>query len=129
MPETYCHTLIPEGIDFVPQPQQVARFLDDLVKLGASPLEASFRVGKPEDFRTGINPVTREAFTIPRRLYTPVGAVADVPAALSGFEDYDLRFSGKGPPKHPVTEVISPRSTTALYRSGSRIARWRLACG
>ena len=101
MPETYCHTLIPERIDFVPQPQQVARFLDDLVKLGAAPLEASLRVGKPGGFLTGINPVTREAYTIPRRLYTPVGAVADVPAALSGLEDYDLRFSGKGPPRIP----------------------------
>ena len=38
MPE-YTHTLIPDGVDFVPDPQQVADFLVALVAIGAAPLK------------------------------------------------------------------------------------------
>jgi hypothetical protein len=47
MPEQYIHTLIAGRVDFAPQPHQVPDFLNDLVKLGASPLQAKLRVMKP----------------------------------------------------------------------------------
>jgi hypothetical protein len=100
MPETYGHTLIPGSIDFVPQPHQVAAFLDNLAKLDAAPLRAALRIGKP-GFRSGVNPATGETLTIPVHRYTTLEAAADVSAALSGLDDYNVELLGEGPPRLP----------------------------
>lgn len=100
MPEIYGHTLVPGHVDFAPRPQQVAAFLDGLVKLGAAPLRATLRIGKP-GFRTGFNALTGETLTIPARRYTAVGADADLSAALVGLDDYNVQLSGEGPPGLP----------------------------
>jgi hypothetical protein len=101
MPETYCHTLIPERIDLAPQPGQVAAFLAALASQGAAPVEGKLRLGKLDGFRTAVNPITQETISFPRRRYAVVEGVTDVTAALQGLDDYSLQFTGKGPPNIP----------------------------
>jgi hypothetical protein len=114
MPETYCHTLIPERIDFAPQPGQVAAFLATLVRRGAAPLEAKLRLGKLDGFRIAVNPIAQETLSIPRRRYAAIEGVADIMAALQELDDYNLQYTGKGPPNIPPLTLwlhdIQPRT-------------------
>jgi|SRR5579862_2572354 len=100
MPEIYGRTLVPELIDFAPRPQQVAAFLDGLVKLGGAPLRATLRIGKP-GLRAGFNALTGETLAISAHRYTTVGTDADLSAALVGLDDYNVQISGEGPPSLP----------------------------
>jgi hypothetical protein len=79
----------------------VTAFLAALVSRGAAPRQARLRLGKLDGFRTGVNPITRESLAIPRRRYAVVESVADRRAALQGLDDYNLQFSGMGPPDIP----------------------------
>ena len=45
MPE-YNHTLIPDRVDFVPDPKQIGTFLSSLVSIGAAPLKPAISVAK-----------------------------------------------------------------------------------
>jgi hypothetical protein len=101
MPETYCHTLIPVQFDFVPQPNQVAAFLAELVSRRAAPLEAKYRLGKVDGFRTAVNPITQETVSIPRRRYRAIESVEGIVAGQQGLDDYNLQCTGKGPPNIP----------------------------
>jgi hypothetical protein len=101
MPETYCHILVPERFDFAPQPGQVAALLAGLLSRGAAPLEAKFRLGKLDGFRTAVNPITQETLSIPRRRYAVIESLADIAAGLQGLDDYNLQCTGKGPPNIP----------------------------
>ena len=45
MPE-YTHTLIPDRVDFAPDPKQVGAFLASLVSMGAAPLKPTITISK-----------------------------------------------------------------------------------
>jgi hypothetical protein len=45
MPE-YSHTLVPDRVDFDPDPIQVGAFLASLVSIGAAPLKSAITVSK-----------------------------------------------------------------------------------
>jgi|HubBroStandDraft_3_1064219.scaffolds.fasta_scaffold56639_3 hypothetical protein len=104
----YAHLLIPERADFVPLPEQVAAFLDGLVKLNSAPAEATFKVGKLSGkVRTGVNALTGEKLSIPRRDFASFGSVSDIPGQLVAMEDYDVVVSGEGPAKLPPFTLYS----------------------
>jgi hypothetical protein len=95
------HLLIPKGADFVPQPQQVVSFLDGLTQLGSTPLEPTFKLGKPGGSRMGRNFVTGETITIPTRPLVALLGIAEVGTQLADHNGYDLVMEGRGPPPLP----------------------------
>lgn len=98
----YAHVLIPDRVDFAPQPEQVAAFLEGLVHLRSAPLEATFRVGKLSGkSRTGFNSLRGEELSIPRRDFAALGSISEIPGQLVGLYDYDVVVSGLGPAKLP----------------------------
>ena len=95
----YAHLLIP-GADFVPEPDQIVTFLTSLVKTGAAPDEAKVRVGKLSGSpRVGMNPVTGEKITIPRRDFVSPQSADAVSAEIAGLKDYEVIMAGTGPVK------------------------------
>lgn len=95
---SYAHLLIAESLDFVPKPEQVIAFLQRLAEIGSAPLDATFKVGKPSDKpRVGMNPRTGQKISIPRRASLSAESVLDVLRDISGLNDCDVIFAGKGP--------------------------------
>jgi hypothetical protein len=102
MPE-YTHTLIPDRVDFVPDPKQVGAFLAALVSIGAAPLKPTIAVSKLSGkVRTFKNPFTGKTDSYPRYKWKKLKELAAVPDALKGLEDYNVTVTGKGPPKLPA---------------------------
>jgi hypothetical protein len=102
MPE-YCHTLIPEHVDFVPDPKQIASFLSSLVAVSAAPLEPKISLSKLSgEVRSVMNPFTGETSSMPMRKVDKLMDLTAIPAALKQTDDYDLTLAGKGPPKLPA---------------------------
>ena len=100
--EQYVHTLIPEDVEFVSRPQQVASFFDGLATLGAAPLRARLAVLKPSgEVRWGTNPFTGERISVPRRERITIDNTVEISQALMGLNHYDVRMSGEGPPNLP----------------------------
>jgi len=102
MPE-YTHTLIPDQVDFVPDPKQIRAFLASLISLGAAPLEPSFGVSMPSGKGiTFTNPFTGKTESFGTYKSKKVKSVAGISDALKELDDYNLVVSGKGPPKLPA---------------------------
>ena len=92
------HLLIAQSLDFVPKPEQVIAFLQRLAEIGSAPLDATFKVGKPSDKpRVGMNPRTGQKISIPRCASLSAESLLDVLREVSGLNDYDAIFAGKGP--------------------------------
>jgi hypothetical protein len=109
MSEHYSHLLIPVRPDFVPQPAQVAVFLEGLAERGSAPWEPSIRIGKHSGtVLTAKNIYTGEVITVPRRDFIPLENLDAIPASLDGLPDYLLNFSGKGPSMHSPLRLYLP---------------------
>jgi hypothetical protein len=104
MPE-YAHTLIPDTVDFVPNPKQVGDFLMSLESIGSAPSQASINVsvlsGK---VRSVVNPFTGKTETYPIRKFDKLKDLNAVSSTLESLNDYNLSVEGKGPPKLPALE-------------------------
>lgn len=102
MPE-YSHTLIPDSVEFVPDPKQVESFLTSLVAIGAAPLQPALRFSKPSgEVRTGINPFTRQPMTLRSYKWQTLKDRTELSGALRGLDDYMVTVEGKGPPHLPA---------------------------
>ncbi len=102
MPE-YTHTLIPDRVDFVPDPRQVGAFLNSLVSLGAAPLKPTVAAAKLSGVvRTFTNPFTGKTDSFPMRKAETLKDLSAVPGALKQVDDYNVTLTGKGPPKVPA---------------------------
>ncbi len=102
MPE-YSHTLIPDRVEFVPDPEQVGNFLASLVSIGAAPLKPAVAVSKPSgEVQTFLNPFTGATESLAIRKANRLSSLAAVPGALNALDDYDVTLTGKGPPKLPA---------------------------
>ncbi len=109
MSEHYSHLLIPVRPDFVPQPVQVAAFLEGLTQLGSEPLKAAIKIAKLSGkVRTGRNPFTGETITIPIRESVSLQSIDAISEGLQGLEDYTVRLSGEGPAKSRPFSVYLP---------------------
>ena len=94
----YAHTLIPSEAGFVPEPQQLADFLNALKSIGGEPVGASYRLGTlTGEMRKGGNPLTGEEISIPSRSFAPLAGPADIADRLKGIEYFDLLLEGEGP--------------------------------
>jgi hypothetical protein len=102
MPE-YTHTLIPDRLDFVPDPKQVGMFLSSLAAIGAAPLRpeitASMLSGKVRTFK---NPFTGRIDSFAMRKAEKLKDLTAVVGALNGLDDYNITMTGKGPPELPA---------------------------
>ena len=102
MPE-YTHTMIPDRVDFAPDPTQVGAFIASLVSIGAAPLRPAITVLKHSgEVRSFVNPFTGMTEMRGRRKAENVAELSGVPAALAGLDDYTVIVTGKGPPKLPA---------------------------
>lgn len=96
----YTHLLIPDRVDFVPDPAQVGAFLASLVSMGAAPLEQKLTVSKLSGaVRSFLNPFTGKTETQAMRQAETEKDLSGVPTAIKGLDDYDVTVAGKGPPK------------------------------
>lgn len=99
---TYTHTLIAAVPDYVPQPTQVAEFIAALESIGSAPLEPGYAVGRlTGEFRTGMNPLTGEQISVPRRSLTKLKELAEIAKILEGNDDYNVTMEGKGLASRP----------------------------
>lgn len=102
MPE-YTHTLIPERVDFVPEPSQLSAFLASLEAIGATPLEPSIAVSKlTGQVRTFQNPFTGLTESRPLRATEKLPSIEKVSTMVAECNDYNVALSGKGPPSLPA---------------------------
>jgi hypothetical protein len=102
MPE-YTHTLIPDAIDFVPDPRHVGAFLNSLLSLGAAPLKPTIAVAKLSGaVRTFKNPFTGKTDSFPMRKAKTLEDLSAVPGALKEVDDYNVTLTGQGPPEVPA---------------------------
>ena len=98
----YTHTLIASESDYVPKPTQVAESFAALVSIGSAPLEPTYAVGRfTGEFRAGMNPLTDEQISVPRRSLTKLKEAAEITTALEGADDYNVTMEGKGPASRP----------------------------
>jgi hypothetical protein len=101
--EQYVHTLIPQDAQFCPRPQQVRHFVDGLSKLGAAPLNAEFKIGKPSGrVRSFTDPLTGEIRTIPGKEIIALNGAANLNRIVSTLDQYVLAMEGHGPPTLPA---------------------------
>jgi hypothetical protein len=102
MPE-YTHTLIPEKVNFVPNPGQVSGFIGSLTSMGAAPMKATMTVAKlTGKVNTFANPFTGGTITIPVREAKTITDLSRLPDSLKDLDDYEVTLAGKGPPKLPA---------------------------
>src|SRR5262249_12512351 len=114
----YAHFLMPEKPDFVPQPEQVGNFIQELVTMGSAPSEIRLRLGKHNGrVRHGTNALTGERISIPVRDFVLLKDTSEISPALDS-SDYDLVVSGKGPAQLPPFTVYATADGT-----GSRVYR------
>jgi hypothetical protein len=66
-----------------------------------APLDGALLILRLSGVRIGRNPVTGETITLPNRTRMTIGSVSEIPAALLGLNDYDVRMAGQGPPALP----------------------------
>ena len=123
MSEHYSHLLIPDRPDFVPKPAQVTAFLEGLIKLGSTPLEATIRIAKLSGkVRTGRNAFTGETITIPAREFVSLPDIRAISHGLQGLDDYTVYFSGQGPAEHPPFKVYM--ASDPQWQSEIGTAQW-----
>ncbi|WP_254507623.1 hypothetical protein [Anatilimnocola floriformis] len=104
MPE-YTHTLIPDRVDFVPEPTQVGEFLTALVALGATPLKSIISFAKAAGAaRAVLNPFTGVTDRFITRKGKKLKDLAAVTKAIDGADDFEVTLEGKGPPPLPALE-------------------------
>lgn len=102
MPE-YTHTLIPDRVDFVPDPKQVEKFLASLDSIGAAPLKPEISVSKlTGEVQTFKNPFTGKTESFALRRADTLKNRAAVPEALNQLNDFNVTVTGKGPPRLPA---------------------------
>jgi len=101
----YTHTLIPNRVDFVPDPQQVSAFLGSLTPMGAAPLKPKITVAKLSGkVRSIVNPFTGKTESLAMRKGQRMKGLAGLPNAVKGLDDYNVTVSGIGPPTTPAFE-------------------------
>ncbi len=99
MPE-YTHMLIPDRVDFVPDPRHVGTFLASLEWTGAAPLKPAVTASRfSGTVRSLANRFTGRMEAYAMRKAEAVHSLADVPRVLKGFDDYTLTVAGNGPPR------------------------------
>jgi hypothetical protein len=104
----YTHLLIPNRVDFVPQPENIAAFLESLVNLSGAPLEPTFGVAKLSGkLRTGSDPLTGEQISIPLRDFARLGGISDIAGHIGSLDDYDVVMSGHGPAQLPPFKLYT----------------------
>ncbi|HKT49978.1 MAG TPA: hypothetical protein VJV96_06755 [Candidatus Angelobacter sp.] len=109
---TYTHTLIAVEPDYVPKPVQIAEFFAALVTIGRAPLEPMFAVGQfTGEFRRGMNPMTGEQISVPRRSLRRLTAAAEITTTLEGADDYNVIIEGKGPAIRPPFPLFTVRNS------------------
>jgi len=105
---SYRHTLIPDQVDYIPHPRQVADFFSVLIELGAAPRQAEIVLvtEKEPRRRAGLPAATRERrhanlsgqpFVIVGPYMTAIDSVSSIGPALERLDEYVLRMSGIGP--------------------------------
>jgi hypothetical protein len=101
--EQYVHTLIPQDVQFCPNPEQVSRFVDGLTKLGAAPLDAKLKILKPSGrVRSFTDPLTGGIRTIPGKEIVALDSAANLGGIISALDQYVLAMEGHGPPTLPA---------------------------
>jgi len=101
--EQYVHTLIPHDPEFCPKREQVSRFVDDLARLWAAPLDADLTVLKPSGrVRSFRNPFTGETTTIPAKDSVPLDSTAELGRIIGTLDEYVVAMDGQGPPTLPA---------------------------
>lgn len=101
--EQYVHTLIPQDSQFCPNPEQVRRFVDELSKLRATPLDAKFKILKPSGrVRSFTDPLTGEIRTIPGKEIVALDSAATLDQIVSTLDQYVVAMDGQGPPTVPA---------------------------
>jgi hypothetical protein len=104
----YTHLLIPENVDFAPEPEHVAAFLERLIGISSAPIDATVKVGKLSgNVRTGTDPLTGARISIPRREFVNVQGVSEIVGHIAGLNDYDAVISGSGPAEVPPFKLYS----------------------
>jgi hypothetical protein len=98
----YSHTLIPDRVDFVPEPQQVGAFLSSLSALGAAPLKPVITIAQATGLQTINNPFTGQTETRVTRKAKKLKDLAAVSGAIQNLDDYIVSIAGQGPPKLPA---------------------------
>jgi hypothetical protein len=102
MSSHYTHLLIAENANFAPQPAQIAAFLDGLVTINSTPLNATIKIARLSGkFRTVSDSVEGEELSIPLRDFKKLGSISDIPEQLVGLDDYGVMMSGQGPAEVP----------------------------
>ena len=100
--EQYVHTLIPNDDQFAPKPEQITRFLDGLLTLGAAPLSAELLVLKPSGrVRSFTDPMTGEAKFISANDRLTLESTADLASSIGSLQQYFVALEGQGPPTLP----------------------------
>jgi hypothetical protein len=104
---SYSHTLIPDRVDYVPHPRQVADFFSALVELGAAPRQAELvlKTEKEPLRRAGLLVTGRKRSSVNRSgqpvvegsCMTAVDSIPSIGPALEGLDGYELRMRGTGP--------------------------------
>jgi hypothetical protein len=112
MCEQYAHLLIANRVDFAPQPEKIADFLERLIALKSAPLGATLRVGKLSGtLRTGLDSLTGEKIFLQKRAFISLESVFEIGQHLAGLEDYDVLLSGRGPAKLPLFPLYTMRGS------------------
>jgi hypothetical protein len=100
--EQYIHTLIAIDSAFVPQSKQIAEFFEILTEtcsfriISDAPFQPGLRVMKPSGrFRSGRNPVTGEAISIPMLDHIKMERIIDIPGAIEGVSHCSVVASGQ----------------------------------
>jgi hypothetical protein len=106
--EQYVHTLIPRDSRCAPHADQVGKFLDAIVRLGASPRYAKFILSTPSDsVRWFTNPVSGERKSFPHLQHVPLENTSNLSSLIERLPQYDVRLEGDGPPKTPAFPVYT----------------------
>jgi len=97
--EQYVHTLIPSDPKFAPTPEQIARFLEELLALGAAPQDSALLVLKhPGRVRSFKHPLTGETKSIPAYDRVALQNASELASAIGSAQHYFVSLDGQGPP-------------------------------
>lgn len=117
MSELYSHLLIPRDPAFVPAPEQVAHFFEQLETLGALPRETSYTAlaftGKTR--RYARNPMTGEEYYGPEFRASSFPDRQGAMAAVEGVAEFDLYAEGNGPAAVPPFELYGANRPDVLW--------------
>jgi hypothetical protein len=115
--EQYVHLLIPSDADFSPAPQQVAQFIDQVMKspgfelLSGLPWQPGLAVLWPTGkFRIATDPWTGETVTtdVPVLDRVSVTQPADISGLIESLREYTVLLSGQWSSEHRPISLFTP---------------------